>query len=215
VSQAITNIRSATSHDTDDQISTTQYLAWLQLEQDILRARLAASIPNLYSTTATTVLADQETIIPLPDDFLATVRIEKIVGATYYPVCVSDGLSTNGLSTGLEFRRENNQIIVSPPETSAGTYRHTYIYTSAVLDYDDDENSQNDSTLEVPLGLEDVICERVAARVRIRCEEDPSPHEARAERIWAMNQHAIRKIYGAHPVTGLRRSSGIRGWYGR
>lgn len=330
--EAVAYIRSATSHDADDQVTSAQYIAWLQLETNRIRRRLASAVPTLNSSTQSTTLTAGQTTLSLPSDFLALRRLEKLSGSNYFPVLIGDGLTTNGLN-GLEAREQGAQIIISPAREAPGTYLLTYVTTgnrlivsekqvrlattaalpantaagagvgatltanavgvltvdgSAVVlndrifvqpahagaadragiylcttegtagaafvltratDFDEAKigeveegaailavsgvtnfnktyvltttgpitvdttnlefatwSSGVSSILPVPIGLEDVVCERVAARVRERCYEDPSRHTTRAEEIWRDLLPSLKKRYGAHPVSGLRRT---------
>lgn len=336
---AITNVRTATSHDLDDQVSLAQYVAFVQSEQDRMRLRLSSAVRTLYNNTyspASYVLAGAAVTLAKPSDFLAMVRMEKLFGSTYFPVWVADGLDTSGLRSGLEFREEGDNYIVEPADAAPGTYRLTYVDTGAVLchtpktvrlacaaalpaytaagagigatltmnatgvvtidgsavaladrfflppelaaaadqagiykcttagaigvaaiftratDCDEPKVGEMEvgmavrptagtanvgktyvlttnvpividttelafteyasgaitDAIEVPVGLEDCLCERVAARVRKRCNEDPTAEENAAEALWREVIPILKKRYGAHAVGGLRRVRG-------
>ena len=203
VSQAITYIRTATSHDADDQVSDAQLTSWLQVEQDRVRVRLGAAVPSLYNATASTTLTAGQDTITKPVDFLAMRRLERQYNSLWEPVAIGDGLSTNGYSgvySWIDVREQGNTFVISPADAAPGTYRLTYITVGATL--------YTPTALDVPLGLEDVLIERVSARVRERCEEDPSAHLRRADEVWREMLPALKKRYGAHPVSGLRRVRG-------
>lgn len=206
VDTAITNIKTATSHDSDDQVTAAQYLAWVQLEQDRIRVHCALAIPSLYTSTQSNTLSGTTTISK-PADFLALVRFEKLVGTKYWPVWTADGLSTHGLG-GLEFREEATNFEVAPTEESDGTYKMTYVTKGATLTSALTTPPGSNATIEVPLGLEDVLSERVAARVRERCYEDAAPHYKRADDLWKELFPLIKRRYGRHSVPGLRRVRG-------
>lgn len=200
-SEAVTNVKTSTSHDSDDQVSTAQYVAWFQVEQDRIRRRLAAAVPTYAATTASFTLTGSTVTMAQPATFLALVRLEKLSGSRYYAVPVSNGLDTSG-SGALEYRELGANIVVEPVEEAPGTYLLTYVTKGATLAAD------MSTALDLPIGFEDVACERVAARVRERCSEDPAPHIRRAEEVWREVFPAFKRRYGAHPVSGLRRVRG-------
>jgi hypothetical protein len=205
VSVATTRVKSKTSHDSDDQISTAQYLEFIQVEQDRLRTLLARHARGLYNTVyspAGYVLTGSTVTLAKPTDFLALIRFEKLYGTRYYPVWVADGLDTTGMRDGLEFREEATNWIVEPVEDAPGTYRAAYITAPATL------TTSPDSTIEIPRECDNVLLERVAAEVRSRCYEDPAPHLAKADQLWSEALPLLKKRYGAHPVQGLRRVRG-------
>jgi len=336
---AITNIRSATSHDVDDQISNAQYLAWLQVEQDRLRFKLSAAVPTLYNTVYSPgayVLTGSTVTLAKPSNFLATVRLEKLFGSRYFPIQTGDGYDVSGIQRGLEVREESGNFIVAPVENAPGTYRLTYVSTGATLvltpkavrvataaalpahtgagagvgatltatgvgvltvdgaatvladrilvlpghtstgragiysvttegtagaafvltratDFDQATGGEIETaaairptagsaninktyvltttgtitvdttaltfteyasgavtdSIEVPTGLEEVVTERVAVRVRERTNEDPSLHIRRADEVWKEVLPVIKRRYGAHPLVGFRRVRGV------
>lgn len=208
VSTAITNIKTATSHDSDSQVSGDQYLAMLQLEQDRVRAKLSAAVKNLYTTTAAFTLTSVQDTIAKPAAFLSLVRLEKLEGANYYAVDPGDGLDTSGMTNGLSFREEAANFILSPVGTAAGTYRLTYVTKGATLTSTLTTVPGADSSLDVPPECEDLVCERVCIRVRERCYEDPSSHVKRADDLWKEVLPVVKKRYGKHPEPGLRRVRG-------
>lgn len=196
----ITTVKTRTSHDSDDQVSTAQYLDFVQAEQDRIRRELAVDVPELYQTTAAaTINAGSDTITPVA--MLHFVRLEKLVGSRYYPVPATGGLSTNGID-GTEFRWQGSSIVVSPVEDADGTYRYAYVTLGATL------TGVNPEQVEIPVGLEEVLIERVCAQVRWRCYEDGSGHEAKAQGIWDKMLPKIKRRYGAHPRPGLQRIRG-------
>lgn len=212
VSEAITRIKTRTSHDSDDQVSTAQFIEYIQSVQDDIRRKVSAAVPSLYTTTASTtlsgtVLGTGDTIA-LPATFLYLVRLEKQVGsgspAHYFPVPPGDGLHTDGWENwGLSFREEATNLVISPIESAAGTYRLTYVTASSTL-------VDGTSTIEIPRGTEDILIEWCSARVRERCYEDPTMNQNRGDRLWAELLPVIKKRYGNHPQTGLRRVRGDR-----
>lgn len=200
-SVAITRVKTRTSHDNDGQVSDAQFLEFLQGAQDRLRALLALYAPLLYNTTASFTLTGATVTMAKPADFYSLVRMEKLLGSRYHAVWVSEGLDTTGLRYGLEFREEATNFVVEPIEDAPGDYRMTYIILPTTLAVVGD-------TIAVPRELDDCIIELVCADVRIRCEEDPSTHMKKFDDMWREVLAFLRRRYGMHPVTGLRRVRG-------
>lgn len=198
-SGAITAIRTATAHDGDTQVTDTQLGVWIDLEVTRLRREVNSIAPGLYSdTTATQALTSSDPDFDLPADFERLIRFERLEGTRYVGVDVADELHPD-LSCLRGARLEDGVIRVFPAEDAAGTYRLVYCTTHTLT---------SDYTLTVPGGCEDIIVERVSARVRVRLNEDPTPHQVEAARIWAEQKTAIRRRYGAHSTGGLVRTGG-------
>ncbi len=199
VSVARTAIRASTDHDSDTQVTDAQLTAWLDLEYKNLRRVLAQIAPSLYATAdSSQVIAAGSTTLALPTNYERLVRLEQQFGSNWFPVLISDELTPH--YGELNAREEGAAFQLSPVSLAPGTYRFIYVALPATL-----VNVTDDSTaLAVPSGCEDVILERVAARVRERFDEDPSAHLARADRVWREQKSALRRRYGKHAVPGLR-----------
>jgi len=99
-------------------------------------------------------------------------------------------------------REEGASIMLGPVQLAPGTYRVVYVADPAAI-------SGDVTAYAVPEGFEDVITERVAARVRERDEDDPSLHLRRADATWTELLRPLRKRYGRHGVPGIRQ---VRRW---
>ena len=184
--------------------TTAELNVWIDLEHKNFRRELADAVPSLYeSTTAEQTLTTADDVFELPADFETLVRFERKYGTTWQPVEVADGLMPQ--LGDLSFLETGATLKVGPNVLAPGTYRAVYIAQPATLSAE----SGTGGVLLVPAGCEDVILERVAARCRIKLEEDPSPHTGRAAAVWREQKRALRKRYGRHPVPGLRV---VRGW---
>lgn len=201
-SEARTVIRANTDHEgaSDTQVTTTQLDTWIDLENKLLAREVALIAPTLYTKTddeQELASGDTDGSLNLPDDFERIVRIEKQVsGDVWYPLSISDGLSPHTGST-LTAREEEDCYIISPDAIMAGTYRLVYVRQAVTMSDDSD-------TLDVPSGCEDVLIERVCARVRGKLDEDPSLHLQNADRTWRVQKQALRRRYGKSPEPGIR-----------
>jgi hypothetical protein len=200
--EARTLIRANTDHEgsADTQITTTQLNAWIDIENKLLAREVALVAPSLYTLAdeeQELVASDDDESLLIPDDFEHLVRVEKQAGSIWYPLEISDELNVH-TGSRLTAREEEGVITLSPQAMCTGTYRIIYVRTPLTLD-NDVEN------LDVPAGCEDIVCERVCARVRTKLDEDPSVHIANAERVWGVQKKALRRRYGKSPQTGLRK----------
>ncbi len=194
-------IRASTNQDVVGQVTEAQLDVWMDLEHKALRRKLQLIAPTLYTAVDTAqVITSASPALTLPSDFESLVRIERQVGDDWEPVEITDGLNPH--ISDLNVREEGGTSLkLAPAALAAGTYRIVYVQKPTVLTL---TGSGNGSTLAVPQGLEDVILELVCARVRVRFDEDPSPHYARAGQVWAEQKPALRRRYGASPEPGLR-----------
>lgn len=194
-----TAVRTDTAHDNDTQVTDAQIDVFIDLEYRRVRRDLTWVTPTLYLTTETSfALTSSAFTHAIPSDFDRIYRVERQDGTRWFPIDVASEPDATVPMT-LSFREEGTNLIFSPAELVAGTYRLTY-HVKPVAGY---------STIDVPDGLEDVVIHRTAAQVRIRFNEDPSPHERKAEAAWTEALKNLRRRYGAHPQPGIRR---VRGW---
>ena len=200
--QARTQIRTATAHDVDAQVSDTQLDSWLDQEVAQLRRMLISVAPTLYQRTAPTQTPAVNSWFDLAIVSPAVERVwrfERLYGSTYIQVPVSDEASPE--ADFLNYRETTNAgspiLLLAPSrEALGGTYRLIYHPVPAA------------STVEVPTGCEDVVIQRVAGRVAMRLFDDPAPFFALADRVWTEQRRALRRRYGAQPQPGLRLTKG-------
>lgn len=198
--EARTAIKTATDHDgvLDTQVTDTQLNAWIDTEHKLFRRELSQIVPSLYAATDEEQTLDsslEEDSLSLPDDYERLVRVEKQAGSVWYPVDISDELNPH---TGtLVVREEGTDLVVSPATQTSGTYRIVYVQKPATMGSDS-------ATLDVPDGCEGIVVERVCALVRVRLDEDATPHQQRALALWTEQKKYLRRRYGKSPQPGLR-----------
>lgn len=188
VSDAITKIRAGTLHDTDDQISATQYLALVSDEYRRVRRWLCIHAPDLctqklsaISVTGTSILKSTMT------DFERVVVVRRLDNGVYYPI---------------EHETRLNAVADSV-STVAGTYEVEYLSGAAA-------SITTATALDLPLGTEDVLIERCCAWVRQRHNEDIGRiayHRTRADEILREAAAMLHDRGGLHGEVGLVRSS--------
>ncbi len=178
--------------------SSTDLNTWIDLEHKLVLRELAHAAPSsVAAVSSNQTLASGDTELFPPAFMESVIRVERQSGSAWVPVDVSDELTPH--IGGLTYREESGALVVSPTQLAPGTYRIVYTVAAATMTADGD-------LLQVPPGIEDVIIERVAARCRVRLDEDPTPHLQRADAVWKAQLKALKKRYGRHPVPGLRQT---------
>jgi hypothetical protein len=182
-----TSIRAATQHDSDSQVTQPQIYAWVNEEYQMLRRRLADLVPDLY----TAISADIVVTSPASSfgvvgsglaltDFGKLRIVERKEGGYYFPIPLAPFLNADITGT-VSYRPRGTGAAVTidlfPAVLASATYRVKYVTKPAVL-------AAAGSTVDLPDGGERVIIERVAARVRVRLDDDPTAHERWAAQAW-------------------------------
>lgn len=156
-----------------------------------LRRRLAFEFPSLYEavSTAQTITDDE---VDKPDNFEALRVLEKQDGSSWVPLGVLPSLNRED-SLDLAFYELGSVFKITPTADAPGTYRMFYT-TAPAAGY---------TTMDLPLGLEDIVIEETAAWACSRHNEDPSFHQAEARRIWDEQYMPLWNRYGSHSASGM------------
>lgn len=219
VSAAITEIRNRTGHDVDGQVNdTTMLLPWVEREARRVRRELSSKIPQLFTLTGTglTIAAGQQTIsksatILNVERILEVHRLVRGTGSNPasdewvdLPVYEQD-------APWLGWREEGDFLFLYPGSVAPGTYRtkHVQAMSTAAFTTSTELNGAFSATIVgLPMGLEEVVIERVCAIVAARVPgDDPAPHREEAERVWESQLRALRQRYGRSVKPGFRRLS--------
>jgi hypothetical protein len=196
VTEAIAAIRASTLHDADTQVTDAQITVKIDQEYKRLRRQLVLLIPSLYEVVSTPTITAGNTTIAKPTDFERLVLLERqSAGSQYFALTAADRLNKNDPDQISFYERASN-FVVQPDSLAPGSYRLTVVL-GPTTGY---------TSLDVPGGCEDVIVERAAAWVCARHEDDPSYHDAAADRIWREQRSVLIRRYGAHPQPGLART---------
>lgn len=193
------DIRAATDHDSDTQVTDAQLLVWINKEYFRLRRIIGDVAPKLYSAQVTFTISSGNTYAIVASDFERIYKLERLnVGSSYDPMVVANELDPEVIPDGAvaAFLERGATLEIYPSTAASASYRLTYTTKPTAL-------ASAGDACTVPEGAEEVIVQRVAARVRIRFEEDPSPHQALAAEALAEVRSFIQRRYGAHPE-GLR-----------
>ena len=191
-------VRRRTSHDADLQVEDAADIdVAIDGEYKRLRRLLINTAPRLYLITeGSFTLSGSSDTHALPSDFERVWRFERQEAGRWFPVPVATepDASQPVFSGRRSFRVEAANLIVSPVALAPGTYRLTY-HPGIVAGY---------TTVTVPDGLEEIIINRAAALLMPREMGDVAEFTRIADRVWAEQRPALRRAYGAHPVSGLR-----------
>ena len=194
-SGAITAVRTATRYDTvsPSPVTDAQVTVWLNSEMARFRRQLNAEVPEIYrNTSAHTIVSGAQTLTKA-GDFEKLVRIELLVGSSYINV---EPASPVDLEAGrLGYEEVGGTYLIWPTISAPGTYRIVYNTTSV------------DGTLDVPAGMEDVVVERVCARVKERlAPAEAQMHLDIADRLWTEQLPYLRRRHGRNLQAGFRSS---------
>lgn len=174
---AITDIRERTDQDLpsggaveEQPIKDSTIKRWINIEVQNVRRLLLAAAPALFATqSAFTASAGPPPFWTKAATFDRVRLVErKGTDGTYYPIEKANELDPE-MSPSYAWRELGSKIEFFPSTGAAGDYRVTFLAKPAAL-----VNSSD--VLDVPDGVEDVVVERVCARVRRRFEESPAEH---------------------------------------
>lgn len=203
VSAAISLARALTNQDgaNNDQVDdTTQLLPLVQLEIEELRAQIADLAPHLFeATTSEFAITSAAPTVNKPADFKRVIRVERkstFTPSRFLPVEPSDGLRAD--LDWLNWEERQSTLEFRPGEINAGTYRLVYETTVGTL--------TTNSTIPLPVGgFEMIVVQRLAAHIRTRLREDPTPHLTIATDSWNRLRGTLKRRTGEHPKPGLKR----------
>lgn len=187
--EQIDNIRAATNRDGegDAGISDAQLTTWIVEDIEELRASLLRSCPDEYCGNGTFTLSGTNAVavntVVGSAGFLGIRSVEydqnNNASARAWVPLDEWRFSTRGRygRTWRVYGAPTGQTLHIEPESPAGaadgTYRLWFITKPAVLTYP----ANAATVLELPaVGGAKYVTESVAARVRVRLDEDPTPH---------------------------------------
>jgi hypothetical protein len=197
--EAITAVRTATRYDllapsTPTPVTDTQVTVWMNSEMDRFRRQLNAEVPVLYRAVSSNLtIASGAQALTKPAGFEALVRLERLVGARWVNV---EPASSADMECGeLGWEEVGGTYLIWPSASAPGTYRLVYAVGATA------------GTLEVPAGLEDVVVERVCARVKERLfPAEAQLHFDIADRVWTEQLPLLRRRLGRNLASGFRPS---------
>lgn len=192
VTEATTRVLEAIGRvDGDEQCPATAIVDRLDTEYRRLRRRLSFEFPSMYEgVSSSTAITDDE--LDKPTDCDAVHVVQKQSGSSWVTLGALPSLNRED-SLELAFFEMTDVLKITPAVNAPGTYRMYYSQAPA----------ESYTTFDVPLGLEDILIEEVAAWACARHNEDPTYHKLEAKRIWDESYMPLWNRYGAHSRSGL------------
>jgi hypothetical protein len=178
VADVLASIRGATDQDTQGPITDTLLVLWLNEEYATVRRRIAGFAPSLFTAVSPDlVVTSPATSIDISSltTLLQILEVQQKQGVTYFSLRPSGPNAEFGALSWRQrgFPGAGCAVDISPMRQAPGTYRVRYVVapTPFVI-------GTLTAPVLLPAGGERVLIEAVAARVRVREEEDPSAHLA-------------------------------------
>lgn len=202
-----TDIRASTDHDSDTQVTDAQLWPWISSSYHVLRRKIADIAPELFTGISAdlTVAAGASTIALSSITDLGKIRtVERKDGSVYTALPLAPfehGSHPAHLSWRLRAAVGADVVDLAPADLAPGTYRVRYL-TKGVAINDSGDN------LILPEGGDRVVVEEVAARVRVRFEEDPTPHLVAAKAAWEELRQGLVRLYANTSIPIVD----VRGW---
>lgn len=178
------DIRAVCDRDGDTAVTDAQLTVWANQEYAIVRRRLADSVPDPFTKIKDFTLASGNTqdVTAAPmslTDFGKLLSLSRLSGTSYQQLMLAP-LGSVYDGTGLD---------------ASGSYRARYLTKAATLAGTD--------PVDLPDGADGIVRERVAARLRVRFDEDPKEHKAFAQELFAETVASLRVLYPATPYPGI------------
>lgn len=201
-SDVILLARTLTDHQNDTQIQDNpgllQVLSPLYLA---LRRKLAMLVPTLYTKRVQFTLSSGNTqdytASPLSlTDFERAQRMRRQISSSdWTPVGIANPIEPEQLPQGQDYvYLERGTVLEFYPSAAipGSTFELSYITKATKL-------STTGDTLDIPDGADLVLAEQLAAKIRPRFDEDPSPHiRAAGEHLTELKWDLVNR-YGVDP----------------
>ncbi len=176
---------------TDEGVTNASLLPVLSSKYFIMRRRLTALVPDLYTNRQTfTISSGQSSWTITPTDFDRILKVERLVGGEYVPLGVVP-LLTAERSSG--YRLRSSVIDVFPRVDAPGDYLLTLLTKPSTAITDTANN------LTLVEGADLVLALELAALMRPRFNESPAAERQNAIDEWNLLAAALADQYGATP----------------
>lgn len=202
----VAEVQNATDQGSSSQVPSTAYRRWIDQEYQALRRMLGHLVPSLYTARVSFTISTGNSWTIAPATWGKLYRLDRDYGpGNYVPLAAADPLDPELIPRGyMQAVLERGGVLdVYPEATATGNYRATYTTQPARLVTGGADDAIN---IDVPAEFERVLIERVAALVRRRLEEDPTPHERAAEAAMREAKWYLRTRYGVMHEPGMARS---------
>jgi hypothetical protein len=192
VAEATTRVYEAIGRvDGDEACPAAAVAKRIDTEYRRLHRRCSFEFPSLYESVSgpTVITAD---VLTKPTDFEALHVLQKQDGGGWTALGALPSLNRED-SMELGFFEMGDTFKITPVANAPGTYR-MYYATGPGATY---------TTMDLPIGLEDIVIELVAVWACRRHSEEAQYHAEEAKRIWDEQYMALWNRYGAHSRSGL------------
>lgn len=202
--------RAATDHDSDTQITDPALIILLNPIWQRVRRKLGQRVPTVFSKVTTFTIASGSTqdvtAAPLSlTDFERVRRLRKQVSntspASYIPIGTASKIDPEGVpwNQDIVFLERGTVLEFFPAQLIPGaTFELVYISKVARLAGGGSPVGATD-ILDAPDGIEEVLGEALAAKIRPRFDEDPGPHLNAFGTLFDDYVWDLTKRYGVHP----------------
>jgi hypothetical protein len=207
--------RAATDHDSDTQVTDAGLIVLLGPVWQRIRRRLVQRVPTLYTKVAATFTVSSGntqdvTGAPLSlTDYDRVRRIRRLVNSTtptnYVPIGVADAIDPERVPVDQDvvFLERGTVLEFYPASIiPTMTFELSYLTKAATLTGGGSPVGASDA-IDAPEGIQEILGEELAAKIRPRFEEDPTPHLRAAEAALGEYLWDLQRRYGVHP-DGMR-----------
>lgn len=185
--QIIDAARPAIRHDTDSQVTDPQLLIWLGEHVRGLHSMAARLARGMYTQSARFTLqsGNSVTIQSAPLDsvpantYLDFRGIDYDISGGYYAPMQPLPFRSRAGGSGRQYMLRGNTIDLFPSQNATGNYRLWYLAAPMTATVPAAITSFN-----LPEGGDMWLSEALAARSRVRFQQDPTPHLEQQRRCW-------------------------------
>lgn len=185
--QIIDAARPAIRHDTDSQVTDAQLLIWLGEHVRGLHSMSARLARGMYTQSARFTLqsGNSVTIQSAPLDsvpantYLDFRGIDYDISGGYYAPMQPLPFRSRAGGSGRQYMLRGNTIDLFPSQNATGNYRLWYLAAPMTATVPTAITSFN-----LPEGGDMWLSEALAARSRVRFQQDPTPHLEQQRRCW-------------------------------
>lgn len=186
--QIIDSARPATRHDTDTQVTDAQLLIWLSEHVRALHSMAARICKSQYTLNASFVITAGASSVTVGAGALAAVAantyldfrgVDFDVGGGNFKPLKPLNFRGRGFVDGRRYLLRGDTIDLYPTINAAGTYRLWYLGTPMTVTIPVAATS-----FVLPEGADLWLSEQISARIRVRFQQDPTPHLNLAKLYW-------------------------------
>lgn len=185
--QIVDSARPVTRHDTDNQVTDPQLFVWLAEHVRALHSMASRECKSQYTLSTTFAIASGSIVTVgsgalaglAAADYLDFRGLDLDAGGGYYTPLKPLNFRGRGTVDGRRYMLRGNTIELYPTLNAVGTYRLWYLGTVMSVTVPIASTS-----FTLPEGGDLWLSEALAARIRVRLQQDPSPHTTLQDLYW-------------------------------